>query len=66
MPRCPPRRISKTRKRKRRTHYKIVAPGMNVCKNCGEVVLSHTVCRFCGFYDGKQVKTIKEKTVDAE
>ena len=59
-------RISKTRKRKRRTHYKIVAPGMNVCKNCGEVVLSHTVCRFCGFYDGKQVKTIKEKAVDAE
>ena len=39
MPICPPRRISKTRKRKRRTHYKIVAPGMNVCKNCGEVVL---------------------------
>ena len=35
MPICPPRRISKTRKRKRRTHYKIVAPGMNVCKNCG-------------------------------
>ena len=66
MPICPPRRISKTRKLKRRTHYKIVAPGMSVCKNCGEVTLAHTVCRFCGYYDGRQVKTIKEKAADAE
>ena len=63
---CPPIRISKTIKRKRLTHYKIVAPGMSVCKNCGEVTLAHTVCRFCGYYDGKQVKTIKEKAADAE
>ncbi len=62
---CPQRRTSKTRKRKRRTHYKIAVPGMNVCSNCGEVTLSHTVCRSCGYYNGKQVKTIKAKE-DAE
>lgn len=60
MPICPPRRISKTRKRKRRTHYVATTPGMNVCSNCGEIVLSHTVCPHCGYYDGKAVKTIKE------
>ena len=41
MPICPQRRISKTRGRKRRTHYKIAVPGLNVCPNCGEVVQSH-------------------------
>ena len=32
----PQRRISKTRKRKRRTHFKLDLPGMMVCPNCGE------------------------------
>ena len=61
MPICPPRRSSKTRGRKRRTHYKIACPGMNVCSNCGEVVQSHTVCPHCGYYNGVQVKVVKAK-----
>lgn len=55
------RRVSKTRKLKRRTHYKLEVPGMVVCSNCGELKLSHRVCPECGFYDGKQVKEIKVK-----
>ncbi len=55
------RRGSKTRRRKRRTHYKISVPGMVVCPNCGELKLSHRVCPECGFYSGKQVKEIKVK-----
>ena len=63
---CPPRRISKTRGRKRRTHYKLAVPGMNVCSNCGEIVASHRVCPHCGYYNGKQVKVIKEKNKTEE
>lgn len=55
------RRVSKTRKLKRRTHYKIEAPGMVICPNCGELKLNHRVCSVCGFYNGKQVKEIKVK-----
>ncbi|WP_099222373.1 50S ribosomal protein L32 [Listeria costaricensis] len=51
----PFRRTSKTRKRKRRTHYKLQVPGMNECSNCGEMKLSHRVCPECGHYDGKDV-----------
>lgn len=51
----PKRRHSKTRGRKRRTHYKATAPAMSVCSNCGEMKLNHSVCSFCGFYDGKSV-----------
>jgi large subunit ribosomal protein L32 len=51
----PQRRTSKTRKRKRRTHIKLHVPGMVVCPNCGELTLSHRVCKVCGHYGGKEV-----------
>lgn len=38
----PKRKISKSRRDKRRTHYKAEAPTVNVCPQTGEVKLSHT------------------------
>lgn len=49
----PKRKISKTRRDKRRTHYKAVAPTVVSCTNCGAPVLYHRVCGECGFYKGK-------------
>ncbi len=57
----PQRRTSKTRKRLRRTHFKLDLPGMMVCPNCGEMKRGHEVCGSCGYYDGKLVKEIKVK-----
>lgn len=51
----PKRRQSKSRKRKRRTHYKATVPSLVACPNCGEMKLSHKVCSSCGFYDGRSV-----------
>lgn len=51
----PFRRISKTRKRKRRTHFKISLPGITKCTECGEVIKSHRACSACGHYKGKTV-----------
>ncbi len=51
----PKRKVSKEQKRKRRTHFKLHAPSMVVCPNCGELTLSHTVCKKCGYYKGKLV-----------
>lgn len=51
----PFRRISKTRKRKRRTHFKISLPGITKCTECGEVIKSHRACSACGNYKGKTV-----------
>lgn len=50
----PKRKISKTRRDKRRTHYKAVAPTLATCSNCNSPVLYHTVCSECGYYRGKQ------------
>ncbi|MFQ3777823.1 50S ribosomal protein L32 [Staphylococcus equorum] len=49
------RRTSKTRKNKRRTHFKISVPGMTECPSCGEYKLSHRVCKNCGSYNGEDV-----------
>ena len=61
----PQRRTSKTRKRKRRTHFKITAPGMVVCPNCGEMKLTHRVCKECGHYNGRMIIEEKEE-IEAE
>lgn len=51
----PKRRHSKTRGRKRRTHYKAASPGLMACPNCNELKFTHRVCSSCGFYDSKSV-----------
>lgn len=60
----PFRRTSKTAKRKRRTHFKLSVPGMVVCPNCGEMKLSHRVCKECGYYNGKVVIEQKEEVIE--
>jgi large subunit ribosomal protein L32 len=62
----PFRKISKSQKRKRRTHFKLQAPTMAVCPNCGEMTLSHTVCKKCGYYKGKLVVEQKVEKLKEE
>ena len=61
----PQRRISKTRKRMRRTHFKLQAEGLITCPKCGAMIKSHHVCPKCGYYNGKVVflngKLVKEE-----
>ncbi|MFO7574828.1 MAG: 50S ribosomal protein L32 [Bacteroidales bacterium] len=49
----PKRKHSKTRRDKRRTHYKAEVPTLGKCSNCGSAVLYHRVCPECGHYRGK-------------
>ena len=50
----PKSKISKQRKRKRRTHKKLEMPNVTKCPNCESPVLRHRVCGACGQYRGKQ------------
>lgn len=49
----PKHRVSKTRRDKRRTHYKATPATLASCSNCGTTVKYHTVCQECGYYRGK-------------
>lgn len=53
----PKRKISKSRRDKRRTHYKAVAPGLTTCQTTGAEHLPHRAYTVDGnlYYNGKMV-----------
>ena len=55
----PKRKTSKSRRDKRRTHYKLTVPGMSACPKCGEAKLPHRVCKSCGTYKDKEVISVE-------
>ncbi|MCJ8208166.1 50S ribosomal protein L32 [Mucilaginibacter sp. RS28] len=60
----PKRKFSKSRRDKRRTHYKAEAPGLTTCKTTGAVHLPHRAYTVDGnlYYNGK---LLVEKTAVA-
>ncbi|MCS6999291.1 MAG: 50S ribosomal protein L32 [Bacteroidota bacterium] len=51
----PKRRHSKSRRDKRRTHYKAAPKTSSICPNCGSPKIAHTACTECGYYNGRKV-----------
>jgi len=56
----PKRRVSPSRRDMRRAHHALNASMPSVCSHCKQPKLSHRVCAACGFYDGKEVISVKE------
>jgi large subunit ribosomal protein L32 len=57
----PKRKPSKSKSRKRRTHYKISRPSLSMCPNCNELKPPHRVCPNCGYYKGRTFKKEEEE-----
>lgn len=52
----PKKRVSRTRRDKRRAQaWKLAAPALSRCTQCGELKTPHRVCGNCGYYKGKEV-----------
>jgi large subunit ribosomal protein L32 len=51
----PKRKISKTRRNKRRAHDHLSLRHLVICDDCGEYKPSHQVCPHCGLYKGREV-----------
>ncbi|HNR12635.1 MAG TPA: 50S ribosomal protein L32 [Thermodesulfobacteriota bacterium] len=56
----PPKRHSKSRGRKRRTHDKTTPPTLITCSHCGEKKLPHHACPSCGYYKDREVIEVEE------
>ena len=58
----PKGKVSRARRDKRRSSvWKLQAPTLTKCTQCGELTMPHKVCSNCGFYKGKEViKVIAE------
>lgn len=52
----PKRRVSKARRDKRRSNvWKMSAPELVKCSQCGSYKRAHRVCPECGYYNGRAV-----------
>ncbi|SFG10679.1 large subunit ribosomal protein L32 [Lachnospiraceae bacterium C7] len=52
---CPKNKSSKGRRDKRRANWKMKAPNLVKCSNCGELMIPHRVCKSCGYYAMKSI-----------
>ncbi|MBU1627370.1 50S ribosomal protein L32 [bacterium] len=57
----PKKKTSKSRRDKRRTHYKLESKNYAICPHCQDMKLPHYTCPSCGMYKGIEVITFKEK-----
>lgn len=57
----PKRKVSKSRKNRRRAHDSLSLNHLVVCENCGEYHISHRVCPKCGSYSGESVVEVKDE-----
>lgn len=56
----PKRRISSTRRDKRRSHLAIKPKAFSLCAHCKKPMVPHRICPTCGFYAGVEVVTPEE------
>lgn len=57
----PKNKVSKARRDKRRSAvWKLDAPAMSYCDNCGAIKSPHKVCKNCGYYKGVAVLKMKD------
>lgn len=54
------RKKSRSKSRKRRTHYSQKPPTLVHCSQCDELKLPHHVCPNCGTYQGRQIIEVGE------
>ena len=68
MPQEPKKRHSRQRQGKRRAAIHLAVSKSVACSNCGTRILAHTVCKNCGYYDGRMIINMvkKEKKEDNE
>ena len=51
----PKGKTSKSRRDKRRTHWKMNKPTLVKCNKCDELMVPHRVCKSCGSYNKKEI-----------
>jgi len=51
----PKKKMSRSRTRRRKAQWKLAAPRLVPCQQCGAMHASHRVCKNCGSYNGREV-----------
>ncbi len=56
----PKRKVSKSRRDRRRAHHALTLNHLVECEGCGEYHIAHRVCQKCGAYGGEKVVEVKD------
>lgn len=57
----PKRKLSSARKNTRRSNvWKLQAPALAKCSQCGSFKSPHRVCPTCGYYNGRKVIEVEQ------
>ena len=57
----PKKKISTSRRGKRRSHDALKNVNILECTNCGEPKLAHQICLYCNYYDNKEIVETVQK-----
>jgi len=57
----PKRKHCQARRDKRRSHINLAVKNLMQCPQCARAIVSHQVCKFCGYYRGRQVVSVAKK-----
>ena len=62
----PRNRHSNARKNSKRAHHAKKPVASIACSNCSQTKVAHVLCPHCGFYNGRQVVAMGNKTPGAQ
>lgn len=51
----PKKKVSVSRRGKRRSHHALRPAAHVECSNCGELKRPHHLCPACGYYNGREI-----------
>lgn len=56
-----PKRHTKGKRNRRRSHLALQKTSLSICDKCGREVLPHYICSYCGFYNGREIINVMAK-----
>jgi large subunit ribosomal protein L32 len=62
----PGKKLPKSAKGPRLARLKQIAANLTICPKCKKTARPHQVCRFCGYYKGREIIIVKLKAAKSK